>query len=177
MKQSPGSNVRITRRRMMFGAAALSAIPGKLFAQDPPAQMKQLPSTAANRSRTSLLQQIEIKADPHRIYSALLDAGQFASFTGAPAQIDARPGGRFTLFGGRIEGCTLELTPDERIVQAWRPADWEPGLYSNVRFTLKPAGASTIITLNHSGFPEGDFDHLSSGWHEHYWEPLKKFLA
>jgi activator of HSP90 ATPase len=176
MKQAPDSIVRITRRRMMLGAAALSALPGKLFAEDSP-QMKQLPATEANRTRTSLSQQIEIKADPHRIYSALLDAGQFASFSGAPAQIDARPGGRFTLFGGQIEGCTLELTPDERIVQAWRPADWEPGLYSNVRFTLKPAGGSTMLTLNHSGFPEGGYDHLGSGWHEHYWEPLKKFLA
>ena len=33
------------------------------------------------------------------------------------------------------------------------------------------------VVLDHTGFPAGDYDHLSAGWHEHYWDPLKKFLA
>jgi hypothetical protein len=33
------------------------------------------------------------------------------------------------------------------------------------------------MIFDHTGFPAGDYDSLDSGWHEHYWEPLKKFLA
>ena len=81
------------------------------------------------------------------------------------------------MFGGMIVGRNIELVPGQRIVQAWRPADWPAGLYSLVRFQLKPATAGTTVILDHSSFPAGDFDSLTSGWYEHYWEPLKKFLA
>jgi hypothetical protein len=33
------------------------------------------------------------------------------------------------------------------------------------------------VILDHTGFPEGRFAGLDSGWHEHYWEPLKKYFA
>jgi len=62
-------------------------------------------------------------------------------------------------------------------VQAWRPAQWDPGVYSIVRFELKPKGSETLVVLDHTGFPEGKFEHLNSGWPMRYWEPLKKFLA
>ncbi len=58
----------------------------------------------ANRKRTSLHEEIELKSEPQRIYEVLLDAKQFAAFTGAPAEIDPKPGGAFSLFGGQIVG-------------------------------------------------------------------------
>jgi activator of HSP90 ATPase len=64
-------------------------------------------------------------------------AKQFTAFSGAPAEIDREPGGTFSLFGGLIVGRNVELIPKERIVQAWRPADWEAGVYTLVRFELK----------------------------------------
>jgi activator of HSP90 ATPase len=94
-----------------------------------------------------------------------------------PATIDPKAGGAFSMFGGQIVGRTIELVPDQRIVQAWRPTHWDPGIYSIVEFQLKPQSSGTLVALDHKGFPEGDFDHLEWGWHAHYWEPLKKFLA
>jgi hypothetical protein len=35
--------------------------------------------------------------------------------------------GAFNTFGGLIEGRNVELIPNRRIVQAWRPAHWDPG--------------------------------------------------
>ena len=55
---------------------------------------KEGPSTAANQARTSLHQEIELKAAPQRIYEILLDSKQFAAFTGMPATIDHRGGRR-----------------------------------------------------------------------------------
>jgi activator of HSP90 ATPase len=140
-------------------------------------EMKEVPAKPENRHRTSLHQETEIKATPQRIYEALLSSKQFATFSGMPAEIDPRVGGAFSMFGGLIVGVTVELVSDKRIVQAWRPAAWEPGVFSSARFELKGQGAGALVILDHTGFPEGKFDSLSAGWHSHYWEPLKKFLA
>jgi uncharacterized protein YndB with AHSA1/START domain len=76
-----------------------------------------------------------------------------------------------------IDGRNVELVPNQRIVQAWRPNHWGPGVYSLVKFELKPQGSGALVVLDHTGFPEGDFDGLNSGWSDKYWEPLKKFFA
>jgi len=170
----------LTRRQAIAGiAVALGGLAAgsEVFGQTEPPAMKEAPGTAANETRTSLHQEVDFKAGPARIYEVLLDATQFAAFTGNPAEIDAKAGGAFSLFGGLIVGRNIELIPHERIVQAWRPAHWDAGIYSIVKFELKPKEDGTLIILDHKGFPEGDFDHLDSGWKLHYWERLKKFLA
>jgi activator of HSP90 ATPase len=126
---------------------------------------------------TYLHQEIDAKATAQRIYEALLDSKQFAAFTGMPAEIESKVGGALSMFGGLIMGRKVELIPNHRIVQAWRPASWEPGVYSIVKFELKGQASKTTVVLDHTGFPEGDFRHLDSGWYVRYWEPLKKFLA
>ncbi len=123
-------------------------------------------------------QEIDIKAAPGRIYKALTDEKQFSALTGnAPTEISREEGGPFSVFGGMIVGRNIELVPDRRIVQAWRVKNWEPGVYSTVRFELQPSGAGTRIVFDHAGFPEGERVHLESGWHSNYWEPLKKSVV
>ncbi len=63
-----------------------------------------------------------MKSDPQHIYEALLDAKKFNAFPGAPAEIDRKAGGAFSMFGGQIVGRNIELVPNQRIVQAWRPS-------------------------------------------------------
>jgi activator of HSP90 ATPase len=147
------------------------------FAQPAPQTMEEKPANAANRTRTSLHEEIDLKSDPQHVYEVLLDAKLFKAFTGAPAEIDPKPGGAFSMFGGQIVGRNVDLVPNQRIVQAWRPTHWAPGVYSIVEFELKPKGSGTLVILDHKGFPEGDFDHLEWGWHTHYWEPLKKYFS
>jgi activator of HSP90 ATPase len=136
--------------------------------------MEQKPAAAGNAEKTAIHEEVEFKASPAQIYAALLDAKQFAALTGAPAVIDAKAGGAFSLFGGQIEGRTVELVENVRVVQAWRPANWTAGDYSLVEFQLKPQGTGTLLIFDHKGFPKGDYDHLLAGWHEHYWAALKK---
>jgi len=131
----------------------------------------------ANQKRTALHQDWALKASPQQLYEVLLDARKFAAFTAAPATIDPNPGGAFSLFGGQIIGRNVETSPGQRLVQAWRPAHWEPGVYSIVRFEVKANGAWTAVSLDHTGFPEGQFDHLDSGWHLHYMQPLQRYFA
>ena len=65
----------------------------------------------------------------------------------------------------------------KRIVQAWRPASWEPGAYTLVKFEFKEQGSQTRVILDHTGFREGDFGHFDSGWRLHYWERLARYLG
>jgi activator of HSP90 ATPase len=139
--------------------------------------MTETRSAGAEALRTYLHQEVDIKASPQRIYDALLDSRQFAAFSGEPAQINREAGGAFSMFGGKIVGRNVELVPGQRIVQAWRPASWDAGVYSIVKFELKEQGSQTKVVLDHTGFSEGSFGSLDSGWHIRYWEPLKKYLA
>jgi activator of HSP90 ATPase len=157
---------------IVFGAFGVS----KAWGATPQSTMKEIPSAAANKTRTSLHYEVDFKPAPQRIYEALLDSKQFAVFSGMPAEIDAKAGGAFSLFGGQIVGRNIELITNQRIVQAWRPAHWTPGMYSIVKFELKPNGSGSTLVLDHTGFPEGMADHLDSGWHEHYLNTLQKYF-
>jgi activator of HSP90 ATPase len=169
-----------TRRQLItgvataFGGLALSSM---VWGKTQPQQMQEAPSTAANQARTSLHQEVDFKAGSQRIYEVLLDAKQFAAFTGMPAEIDPKVGGAFSTFGGLIVGRNVELVANQRIVQAWRPTHWDAGTYSIVKFELKSQSSGTTVVLDHTGFPKGEFDHLNSGWPLRYWDPLKKFLV
>ena len=174
------SHTGLTRRQLVNGAAiAIGAIVASstLLAETLQQPAQEKPGSSPTSRRTSLHDEIALKTSPQRIYELLLSSKQFTALTGAPAEIDPRAGGAFTTFGKLIEGRTIELVPNQRIVQAWRPASWEPGVYSVVRFELKPLGSETTIVLDHTGFPEGDFKHLEWGWLHHYWEPLRKSFS
>jgi activator of HSP90 ATPase len=181
MKEMTNALVNTPTRRQVATRIAMLlcglAAGSRAIAEAPQQTMKEIPATAANKTRTSLHEDIDMKPGPQRIYEALLDAKQFAAFTGRPAEIDPKAGGAFSMFGGLIVGRNIELVLNQRIVQAWRPTHWDPGIYSIVKFELKPQSSGTTVVLDQKGFPEGDFDSLDSGWHAHYWEPLKKFLA
>ena len=169
------SNV-LSRRRVIAGSTgALVALVGtSAFFAD--AVQATPPFPTDNATRTSLHQEIALKTSPAHIYAVLLDSKQFAAFSHNPADIQADAGGAFSMFGARILGRNVELVPNLRIVQAWRSAGWPPGVYSIVRFEFKEQGTQTRVILDHTGFPQGDFDNLSSGWKSHYWDPLQLFF-
>lgn len=173
------SHDKITRRQAIAGITmALGGLTVGLKALGQTDQaIKEPAGSAENQKRTSIHQEVDFKAGPQRIYQALLDAKQFAEFSGRPAEIDPKEGGAFSLFGGLIIGRNIELNPDHLIVQAWRPTHWDPGIYSVTRFELRPKESGTTVVFDHTGFPEGEYDHLLSGWNGHYWGPLAKFLV
>lgn len=142
-----------------------------------------------NRSRESILQEVEFKVPPERLYAALTDEKQFQKVVllsaamqsgkvkeAPPARIAVAAGGGFSIFGGFVSGRQIELIPNMRIVQAWRPADWPAGVYSIARFDLVGQGAGTLLRFEQIGFPQGQAEHLAQGWRLNYWEPLEKSL-
>jgi activator of HSP90 ATPase len=130
----------------------------------------------AQKPGTAIHQEVDFKTPPARIYEVLLDAKQFSAVTKSTAEIQPQPGAAFKLFGGVIEGRNIELAPNQRIVQAWRPAYWPAGVYSIVKFELVARDSGTRIILDHTGFTEDKWQGLNEGWPMRYWEPLHKYL-
>src|SRR5450432_847912 len=131
----------------------------------------------------SIRQEVTFPLSPERVYELLTDGTKFAAATGRPAQIGGE-GAPFSIFGDYISGRQIELVPGQRIVQAWRGADWGPGVYSLVRFTLTPEGNGTKLVVDHDAYPEGKspmypswHEHLSTNWPVFYFEPFAKYLA
>jgi activator of HSP90 ATPase len=166
-------------RRRLFMGIGLAAMSKPVFAAE----------NEISHTGEWIHQERVFHASRKRIYDALTDARQFAKIVelsgamqGTPpgtkaAEISGEVGGAFTIFGGHIVGRQVELVPSQRIVQAWRVVDWKPGDYSIAKFELTEQGAETKIVFDHTGFPRGTAEHLASGWEEHYWGPLRKFLA
>lgn len=130
------------------------------------------------KTRT-IRQSVWIRASPQDVYTALMTTKGHEGFTGASARISPRVGGRFEAWGGYIHGTNLELVPGVRIVQTWRPAqdDWPHDYYSKVSFRLSPSRGGTRIAFTHSGVLAQHAGHLSSGWKESYWTPLRVYFA
>jgi activator of HSP90 ATPase len=142
-----------------------------------------------SRTAESIHQEPVFPASRKRVYNLLLTPQEFdkvvrlsdaAKSMGVhimPAAINPAPGGAFSLYGGYVTGRQIELTADERIVQAWRSASWPAGVYSIATFTLLEQGGGTRIVFDHAGFPVGQAEHLAEGWHVNYWQPMTKVLA
>jgi activator of HSP90 ATPase len=168
----------ITGGGLAIGCLAMRSSPVMADAED-----------GVSHSAESIHQEPLIKATRQRVYGALTATEQFDKVTelsGAmkflsqmkkPTEISQQAGGAFALFGGYIVGRQIELVPNELIVQAWRVGSWDRGLYSIARFELTEQGEGTTIHFDHTGFPKGQAEHLASGWHAQYWDPLSKFLS
>jgi uncharacterized protein YndB with AHSA1/START domain len=142
-----------------------------------------------SRTGEAIHQEVVFKASRKRVYEALTDTKQFDKVIqlsgvmksmppgGKPTEISPEVGGAFALFGGYITGRHIELVPNERIVQAWRTGSWKPGVYSIAKFAFAEQGSGTKLVFDHTGFPEGEGQHLAAGWKANYWEPLEKSPA
>jgi activator of HSP90 ATPase len=175
-----------TRREMIMGSALVVAgtiiRPGRVDAQS---------DAGISHSAESIHQEPTFTVSRKQVYEALTNPRQFDQVTRlsgvmqssalasmkTPTQISQHAGGPFALFGGYIVGRHIELVPNELVVQAWRTAAWDRGVYSIVRFELQEQGTGTKIVFDHTGFPKGEADHLAAGWQANYWSPMAQFLA
>ena len=157
-----GSNVSgLTRRQLAIGASVATGV--GTFAVRAGANTDD----GISHTAESIHQEPVFPAGRRRVYEALVDPRQFdrivqlsaamQSMTAGntPSEIGRQPGSAFSVFHGHILGRQIELIADERIVQAWRVADWSPGVYSIARFQFTQEGSNTRVILDHTGFPIG----------------------
>lgn len=116
----------------------------------------------------------EIPAPCEQVYRALTDEAAVTAWSGGPAKMQARPGGRFSLWDESVHGTNVELVPGRKLVQRWIINDWDPA--STVTFSLVASGAGTRLDLVHEGVPEAEVDDITQGWQDYYVAPITEYL-
>jgi|SRR6185437_7671724 len=127
----------------------------------------------------NIKQQEHFDASPVEIYNAIMDSKKHALFTGAPADIENKVGGNFTVHHGYITGKNLELVPGKKIVQSWHAEEenWPDDYFSKITFDLKEDKGGTLLNFTHEGVPVEHANSIEDGWKTYYWEPLKEMVG
>jgi len=122
----------------------------------------------------SLTQTVSLKGSPHVIYEKMLDEKLHTAFAGKESKIDRQDGGEFKIYEGYITGRMICTEKDHKIVQSWRGADWPEGHFSTVTLTLTADSKTggTTLNLKQDDVPVGNFEALSKGWHQFYWDKI-----
>jgi activator of HSP90 ATPase len=119
-----------------------------------------------------------IPAQPADIYKAWLSTKGHTAMTGSPAKVNGKIGGKFTAWDGYIFGTTLELIPDQFIVQAWRTSEFPNEVPDSlVEISLKEAKGGTKVTLTHSQIPAGQAASYRQGWEDFYFKPMLAYFG
>jgi activator of HSP90 ATPase len=127
------------------------------------------------KTRT-IRQTIVIHASAHDVYEMLMDERKHALFTGGSARISRDVGGTFVTNDGYSDGTNLELIQDEKIVQTWRASDWPDDQYSTLTITFSPGSSGTKLSFIQTGVPSDQYEEISQGWYDYYWNPMKASL-
>ena len=119
-----------------------------------------------------------IPASAAEIYKAWLTSKGHAAMTGSPAKASGKAGGKFTAWDGYIFGKNLELTPNRRIVQAWRTSEFpDDAPDSRLEVELVEVKGGTKVTLTHSDMPKDQLESYRQGWKDFYFKPMKEYFG
>ncbi len=136
-------------------------------------------ATRRNEETTRAIRQaVTLPAPPELFYEMYMDSKKHAAARGAPAKINRKVSGRFTAFGGMLEGRNLLIVPNRMIVQAWRAKGWSAKELDSIlflRFSKAPGGGR--IDLVHAGVPSYDLRGAREGWPKYYWKPWRAYLT
>jgi activator of HSP90 ATPase len=127
---------------------------------------------------TPVIQQsVRFRTTPQALFELYLDSKKHGRSTGAPARISRKVGGKFTAFGGALEGKNLLLVRGKQIVQLWRASHWKKADWSILMLNFSRAAGGGQVDLVHIGVPPYDHKGVRKGWPKYYWRPWKKFLS
>jgi uncharacterized protein YndB with AHSA1/START domain len=119
-----------------------------------------------------------IPASAQEIYDAWLDSLSHSEMTQAPARMSNKIGAEVSAWNGYITGRNIELVPSERIVQSWRTTQFsDQHEDSIVTVMLEEIDGGTLLTLMHANVPDEQTSYEQGGWHEYYFEPMKKYFS
>lgn len=114
---------------------------------------------------------------PKEIYSAWLKSKAHSKMTGAKAKVNPQKKGSFSAWDGYISGKTIELKPNQKIVQLWRTTEFPqdvPDSILEIKFATIPEG--TRLTILHKNIPAGQSDSYKQGWKDFYFKPMEIYF-
>ncbi len=114
--------------------------------------------------------QVLLGAPPDEVFLFLTDAERYVRWQGVKAELDPRPGGIYRVWMDAntvARGEYVEVKSPERLVFTW---GWEgnddvPPGSTTVELTLEADGEGTVLSLRHTGLPDGQ----AAAMHEEGW--------
>jgi len=114
----------------------------------------------------TLMHEVTFNVAPEEVFHALMDSEKRTQFTGAPATIARKPGGEFSLYGGQLTGKTLELKPNQRMVQQCGERTGSRATFHCSRSISRRwmAARQTHLSLTQKEVPVDKFADVNQGW-------------
>ncbi|EEB06082.1 chaperone activator Aha1 [Schizosaccharomyces japonicus yFS275] len=107
------------------------------------------------------------------LYMTFIDPPRVAAWSRAPPQIEARPGGAFSLFNGNVVGHFVEMLPAKKIVQKWRLSSWPTGHYAQLQMVFDQGSDYTVLRIEMRGVPIGEEEIVQNNLLDYYVRPIK----
>jgi uncharacterized protein YndB with AHSA1/START domain len=121
---------------------------------------------------------VRLDAPPDEVFLYLTEPARYVMWQGVKAELDPRPGGVYRVWMDAdtvASGEFVEIEPSRRVVFTW---GWEgneavPPGSTTVEVTLEADSGGTLLSLRHSGLPDGE----SAELHEQGWRHFTARLA
>ncbi|HEX4473221.1 MAG TPA: SRPBCC family protein [Nocardioides sp.] len=118
-----------------------------------------------------------VLASPEHVFDAWTDAAQLAAWwwpqlAGTTYDVDARPGGSYTItspaIGVTVHGVYTEVHPSRRLAFTW---NWEvgvpeQGVQDMVVVTFEPQGDATQLRVEHTSVAHEPDGSTEQGWND-----------
>ncbi len=124
---------------------------------------------------STIKQTYVIAATPEQVWEALTNPALIREWSGAAVEFPSVQGAAYSLWDGTICGEIVEIIPQQRLVQTWKPQEWHRE-DSVVRFTLIPEDGTTLVDLVHENVEDSDYDGTNEGWDLFYLGAIKRML-
>lgn len=136
------------------------------------------PAASPSSAATHFSWRMRWRAPIEQIFQALTDEQRVAVYTRAPAKVDPRPSGLFSLLGGSITGYYVDVTFPTQLTMQWRLASWPSQVHSSVVIMLaKEESAVTVLEFAQRGIPDGELERVRQGWMTNVFDPMSKLMG
>ncbi|KAM9983875.1 hypothetical protein ACTFIY_000612 [Dictyostelium cf. discoideum] len=131
------------------------------------------PTTKKPTTKTLKLKE-EFQCSPMDAYDVFVNINKLRAFTQSDCTFENEEGGKFSLYGGSIQGVNKTLSPGSKIVQTWRLDNWSKGVESQVTITFSVDGKPlTNVEIVQTGIPIDEFEKTEEGWKRNILDRIK----
>jgi len=125
----------------------------------------------------TISQKITFKAKAAKLYALYADSKLHSAVTGQKAVVNAA-GGKFSAFGGMLQGKILQTVKNKSIVQSWRAKGWDKAVPDSILIlTFEDTKTGGRVSMVHANVPDDDTKGVTAGWKGFYWDPWRKYLS
>lgn len=127
---------------------------------------------------TTFQTRIDLFAPRERLYAAWLSGPDQTTITGAPASVEPRVGGMYSLWDGSVTGQIVFLAPNQRVAQTWRTHDFGQHMPdSRLEVSFAPTQQGTRMTIVQDHIPAALHAQFVYAWTKVYLPALSAWTA